>query len=78
MVLGKSSFKFKRGTLLVVENAAQKLVADQFAGLFEKPAGWKLQVALGGDEGSNQVYLKQIHHCLRKAIRWKLWKTVSK
>ena len=58
MVLGKSSFKFKRGTLLVVENAGQKLVADQFAGLFEKPAGWKLQVALGGDEGPNQVYFK--------------------
>ena len=58
MVLGKSSFKFKRGTLLVVENAGQKLVADQFAGLFEKSAGWKPQVALGGDEGSNQVYFK--------------------
>ena len=58
MVLGKSSFKFKRGTLLVVENAGQKLVADQFAGLFERPAGWKLQVALGGDEGPNQVYFK--------------------
>jgi len=58
MVLGKSSFKFKRRTLLVVENAEQKLVADQFAVLFEKSAGWKLQVALGGDQGSDQVYFK--------------------
>ena len=58
MTMGKSSFQFKRGTLLVVENADQKLVADQFAGLFKKPAGWELQVALGGDEGPNQVYFK--------------------
>ncbi len=58
MTLGESSFQFKKMTLLVVENAEQKLVADQFAGLFEKSAGWKLQVALGGDQGSDQVYFK--------------------
>jgi len=58
MTLGESSFQFKKMTLLVVENAEQKLVADQFAGLFEKSAGWKLQVAFGGDRGSDQVYFK--------------------
>lgn len=58
MTLGESSFQFKKMTLLVVENDEQRLIADQFAGLFEKSAGWNLQVALGGDQGSDQVYFK--------------------
>lgn len=58
MVLGKSSFKFNNNTNLVTESVDQKLIAAQFAELFEKPAGWKPEIVVGGDEGSNQVYLR--------------------
>lgn len=58
MVLGESSFRFKKGTCLVVESVDQKVIADYFAHLFVKAAGWKPEVVVGGDEGSNQVYFK--------------------
>ncbi len=58
MTLGESSFKFKESTKLVVENIEQKVIASQFANLFEKSAGWKLQVVTGGNDGSNQVYFR--------------------
>lgn len=58
MVLGESSFRFKKGTRLVVESVEQKLVADYFADIFEKATGWKLEILVGGNEGSNQVYFK--------------------
>lgn len=58
MTLGESSFKFRKNTKLVVESVDQEVVASQFAGLFEKAMGWKLQVIIGGNEGSNQVYFK--------------------
>ena len=56
MTLGKSSFQFNKGTKLVTENVDQKLIAAQFAELLEKPTGWNLDIVVGGDEGSNQVY----------------------
>lgn len=58
MTLGQSSFKFKQSTKLVVESVDQELIAGKFAGLFEKSAGWKPQVVVGGNEGTNQVYFK--------------------
>lgn len=58
MTLGASSFKFRKSTKLVVESVDQEVIASRFAGLFEKPAGWKPQVVVGGNEGSNQVYFK--------------------
>ncbi len=58
MTLGESSFQFKKNTRLVVENVDQEVIAAQFAGLFEKTAGWKLPIIVGGNEGSNQVYFK--------------------
>ena len=58
MTLGESSFKFKKSTKLVVESVDQEVIARQFAGLFEKATGWNLQVVVGGNEGSNQVYFK--------------------
>ena len=58
MVLGESSFRFKKSTRFVAENVDQKVIASQFAGVFEKSAGWKPQIIIGGDEGFNQVYFK--------------------
>jgi len=58
MVLGESSFRFKKSTRLVVESVEQKLIADYFSGFFEKATGWKLDILVGGNEGSNQVYFK--------------------
>ena len=58
MTLGASSFKFSASTKLVVESVDQEIIAKQFAELFEKSAGWKLQVVVGGNEGSNQVFFK--------------------
>jgi len=58
MTMGESSFKFRKNTRLVVESVDQEVIASQFAGLFEKATGWKLQVIVGGNEGSNQVYFK--------------------
>ncbi|HEY3390799.1 MAG TPA: glycoside hydrolase family 20 protein [Prolixibacteraceae bacterium] len=58
MTLGESSFKFTKSTGLVVENADQEAIAGQLATMFEKAAGWKPQINVGGMEGSNQVYFK--------------------
>ena len=58
MVLGDSSFVFRKNTKLVVESVDQKLIADQFARLFKKAADWDLAIFVGGDEGSNQVYFR--------------------
>jgi hexosaminidase len=58
MVLGQSSFKFNKGTQLVIENTEQQAIAADFASLFDKPAGWKPEIKVGGTEGSNQVYFK--------------------
>lgn len=55
MTLGKSSFNFRESTKLVVENIDQEVIALQFAELFKKATGWKLQVEIGGKKGSNQV-----------------------
>lgn len=56
MVLGESSFRIKKSTRLVVENVDQKVIADGFADLFEKATGWKLDIVVGGNENSNQLY----------------------
>ena len=58
MSLGESSFKFKKGTVLVVETVDQEVIARQFAERFEKVSGWKMQIVVGGNEGSNQVNFK--------------------
>jgi len=58
MTLGESSFKFTKNTKLVVESVDQEVIASQFSNLFEKATGWKLQVVVGGNEGSNQVFFK--------------------
>ena len=58
VVLGASSFKFSNRTQLIVENADQQAIAIQFAGLFEKAAGLKLNITVGGSEGSDQVFFK--------------------
>lgn len=58
MILGESSFKFRGSTKFVVESVDQKVIASQFADSFEKATGLKLQVVVGGDKGSNQVYFK--------------------
>ena len=58
MTLGESSFEFNKSTLLVVESTDQKAIVDELAAKFEKTAGWKPQIKVGGTEGSNQVYFK--------------------
>ena len=58
MTLGESSFKFRKSTKLVVESVDQEVIASQFANLFEKATGWKLQVVVGGNDGSNQIYFR--------------------
>ena len=58
MTLGESSFRFTKSTKLVVESVDQDLIARQFADQFEKVSGWKLQILVGGNEGSDQVYFK--------------------
>ncbi|MGE5394162.1 MAG: beta-N-acetylhexosaminidase [Candidatus Saccharibacteria bacterium] len=58
MMLGKSSFQFKKSTKLVVENIDQKVIAMQFSQMFQKASGWKMETIVGGDEGSNQVYFR--------------------
>jgi hexosaminidase len=58
MMLGKSSFRFKRSTKLVVENIDQKIIAMQFSDLFQKASGWKMETIVGGDEASNQVFFR--------------------
>ena len=55
MTLGNSSFRFDKKTKLVVEDANQKMIAIQFASMFEKAMGWKLPIVVGGNEGSNQM-----------------------
>ena len=58
MVLGKTSFKINKGTKLVTESVDQKLIAAQFVESIEKATGWKLEIVVGGDEGSNQIYFR--------------------
>ena len=58
MTLGESSFQFKKSTKLIVESVDQEVIARQFADLFEKSSGWKLEIVVGGSEGSNQVFFK--------------------
>jgi hexosaminidase len=58
MTLGESSFEINESTKVIVENTDQEGIAGLFAGLFEKSAGWKPQISIGGSEGSNQVYFK--------------------
>ncbi len=58
MTMGESSFKFGKSTQLVVENAEQETIAGQLTRLFEKSAGWKPEILVGGAEGSNQVLFK--------------------
>ena len=58
MTLGESSFQFNKNTLLVVENADQEAIAGQLAAKFEKAAGWKPGIKVGGTEGSNQVFFR--------------------
>lgn len=58
IMLGESSFRFRKSTRLVVENIEQKLIAMQFAEQLQKPTGWKLETIVGGDEGANQVYFR--------------------
>ena len=56
MTLGESSFRFKKSTRFVVENVDQQFIAAKFGEFFEKAAGWKPEIIVGGDESSNQVY----------------------
>ncbi|MFY9151859.1 MAG: family 20 glycosylhydrolase [Prolixibacteraceae bacterium] len=56
---GIASFKFNRQTTFVVESIEQQEIARKFTEFFEKAAGWKPQISIGGDEGSNQVYFKE-------------------
>ena len=56
MTLGNSSFQFGESTTLVIQNVDQQSIADQFANLFDKSAGWKPRIVTGGAEGTNQVY----------------------
>lgn len=58
MSLGESSFRLKKGTKFIVENVDQQIIASQFADSFEKVSGWKLQVIVGGNEGSNKIIFK--------------------
>lgn len=58
IMLGESSFRFKKSTKLVVENVDQKIIAMQFADRLQKASGWKLKTIVGGDEGANQVYFR--------------------
>jgi len=58
MILGSSSFQFKSSTRFVVDNVDQKVIASCFTALLEKVAGWKSQIIIGGDEGTNQVYFQ--------------------
>lgn len=58
MTLGTSSFRFKESTEFAVESVDQEEIARQFAGFFERAAGWKLPIHVGVNEGSNQVYFK--------------------
>jgi len=58
MTLSESSFKFNQGTALIVENTEQEVIASQLAAMFDKVAGWKPEITVGGTEGSNQVYFK--------------------
>jgi len=56
--LGESSFQFDKSTCLLVENKEQESIASQLSGLFEKAAGWKLQIHVGTKEVSNQICFK--------------------
>jgi len=58
MTLGESSFQFNKSTQFLVENADQEAIAGQLAVKFEKAAGYKPAIQVGGTEGSNQVYFK--------------------
>jgi len=58
MSLGESSFQFDKSTCLLVENKEQESIASQLSGLFEKAAGWKLQIHVGTKEVSNQICFK--------------------
>ncbi|MCX6238124.1 MAG: beta-N-acetylhexosaminidase [Bacteroidia bacterium] len=58
MTLGESSFQFKKSTRLFVENTEQEAIAGQLTAKFEKAAGWKPEINVGGTEGSNQVYFR--------------------
>jgi len=58
IVLGQSSFKFKKTTRLVVENVDQKLIAAHFADFFQKASGYNLKTIVGGDEGANQIFFR--------------------
>ena len=58
MTLGESSFRFNKSTKLVVENTSQQAIAAQLAGMFDKTAGWKPEIIIGGKEGSNQIIFR--------------------
>ena len=58
MTMGESSFQFKSSTRFVVENVDQQIIASRLADMFEKSAGWKPKIIIGGDEGTNQVYFQ--------------------
>ena len=58
MTLETSSFQVKKNTQLVVENIDQQVIASEFAKLFERSAGWRPNIVIGGDEGSNQIYFR--------------------
>lgn len=58
-VPGISSFKFNKNTRFVVESIEQQEIASKFGEFFEKSAGWKPEIIIGGDKGSNQVLFKE-------------------
>ncbi len=74
MTLGESSFEFNKSTQIVVENSGEEEIAGLFAGLFEKAAGWKPRITIGGSEGSNQVYFKTEATLVNEAYALKVYK----
>lgn len=58
MTLGQSAFRFRKNTKFVVENIDQKEIARQLTQMFKTAAGWEPGIAVGGNEGSNQVFFQ--------------------
>ena len=55
MTLGESSFQFNKNTQFLVENPEQEAIAGQLTVKFEKAAGYKPAIQVGGTKGTNQI-----------------------
>ena len=58
-VTGSSSFKIRKSTKFVVESIEQQEVARYFSELFANASGWKPEIIIGGDHGTNQVIFSE-------------------